>query len=193
MNAGEIEEESKTAKPNDEKTASAATASGISLGAMLATAAASACLSLAASIIYFSYFPPRPAFPPVMAADMIRISESVAEMSRGDIDEAERLFKAGAETMRRLRSAGVVVLDAKAVLSAPGEVLLRPSDLIPGAPDRKDAGEFGDRRAPADLFYGTVPFDDRAGPERESDADKNMNENVNANVNVNMNGPGGGS
>lgn len=104
---------------------------------MILTAVASACVSIAATVTYFHFFPPRtnPEHPPVMVADMLQVSQAVAEMSGGDMKEVDRLFETGAETMRRLREAGVLVIDAKSVISAPGTALLRPSDLIPGAPD----------------------------------------------------------
>lgn len=92
--------------------------------------------------------------PPVMAADMLKVSQAVAAMSGGDINEAERLFRLGAQTMQRLRDAGVVVIDAKSVLSAPAAALLQPSDLIPDAPELESS--VGPSRQP-DLFDGKDP------------------------------------
>lgn len=89
-----------------------------------------------------------------MAVDMLQVSSAVAKMSEGNIKEAERLFKIGAESMERLREAGVVVVDVKSVISVPGTALLRPSDLIPGA---LDAIESAPDVPTSDLFDGTDP------------------------------------
>lgn len=102
-----------------------------------------------------------------MTADMMQISEAVALMSKGNIHEAERLFRIGAETMERLREEGVVVIEAKNVLSAPPEAVLRPSDLIPNAPD---TGEVLSSPKNVDLFEGSDPEKDIAELEAEQRA-----------------------
>ncbi len=89
-----------------------------------------------------------------MAVDMLQVSSAVAKMSEGNIKEAERLFKIGAESMERLREAGVVVVDVKSVISVPGTALLRPSNLIPGAPDTMEPAH---HVPSADLFDGADP------------------------------------
>lgn len=87
-----------------------------------------------------------------MAVDMMQVSSAVAKMSEGNIEEAERLFKIGAESMERLREAGVVVVDVRSVISVPETALLSPSDLIPGAPDTMESMP---RVPSADLFDGS--------------------------------------
>ncbi len=139
------------------------------VGSLLTTAFVSVCFSVAAMVAYMHFFPPKTArtLPPVMAADMMQISEAVALMSKGNIHEAERLFKLGAETMERLREEGVVVIEAKNVLSAPPEAVLRPSDLIPNAPDT--GGGFSSPKN-VDLFEGSDPEKDIAQLEAEQRA-----------------------
>lgn len=139
------------------------------VGSLLTTAFVSVCFSVAATVAYMHFFPPKTArtLPPVMTADMMQISEAVALMSKGNIHEAERLFKIGAETMERLREEGVVVIEAKNVLSAPPEAVLRPSDLIPNAPDT--GGVFSSPKN-VDLFEGSDPEKDIAQLEAEQRA-----------------------
>ena len=139
------------------------------VGSLLTTAFVSVCFSVAATVAYMHFFPPKTArtLPPVMTADMMQISEAVALMSRGNIHEAERLFRIGAETMERLREEGVVVIEAKNVLSAPPEAVLRPSDLIPIAPD---TGEVLSSPKNVDLFEGSDPEKDIAELEAEQRA-----------------------
>lgn len=124
--------------------------------ALLTSVFVSACLSVAATIAYTHFFPSEQnnVLPPVMAVDMMQVSSAVAKMSEGNIKEAERLFKIGAESMERLREAGVVVVDVKSVISVPGTALLRPSDLIPGAPDTMEPAH---HVPSADLFDGSDP------------------------------------
>ena len=133
-----------------------AAASHNAQSALLTSVFVSACLSVAATIAYAHFFPSEQnnVLPPVMAVDMMQVSSAVAKMSEGNIEEAERLFKIGAESMKRLREAGVLVMDVKSVISAPGAALLRPSDLIPGAPD---AIEPAPHVPTADLFDGSDP------------------------------------
>lgn len=123
---------------------------------LLTSVFVSACLSIAATIAYTHFFPSAPnnGLPTVMAVDMLQVSSAVAKMSEGNIKEAERLFKIGAESMERLREAGVVVVDVKSVISVPGRALLRPSDLIPGAPDTMEPAH---HVPSADLFDGSDP------------------------------------
>lgn len=119
-----------------------------------ATVIASVCLSLAASIAYFEFFPPkveRPA-PPVMVVDMFQIAMAISEMAPNDIGKAEALYVQGAKTIDRLRQEGVVILEAKNVLMAPERMMLKPSDIIPGAPDVEVSTSFN---AP-DLFGSTT-------------------------------------
>lgn len=139
------------------------------VGSLLTTAFVSVCFSVAATVAYMHFFPPKTGrtLPPVMTADMMQISEAVALMSKGNIHEAERLFKLGAETMERLREEGVVVIEAKNVLSAPPEAVLRPSDLIPNAPD---TGEVLSGPKNVDLFGGSDPEKDIARLEAEQRA-----------------------
>lgn len=139
------------------------------VGALLTTAFVSVCFSVAATVAYMHFFPPKTerTLPPVMTADMMQISEAVALMSKGNIHEAERLFRMGAETMERLREEGVVVIEAKNVLSAPPEAVLRPSDLIPNAPDT--GGAFSSPKN-VDLFEGSDPEKDIAQLEAEQQA-----------------------
>lgn len=139
------------------------------VGSLLTTAFVSVCFSVAATVAYMHFFPPKTArtLPPVMTADMMQISEAVALMSKGNIHEAERLFRIGAETMERLREEGVVVIEAKNVLSAPPEAVLRPSDLIPNAPD---TGEVLSSPKNVDLFEGSDPEKDIAELEAEQRA-----------------------
>ena len=139
------------------------------IGSLLTTAFVSVCFSVAATVAYMHFFPPKTGrtLPPVMTADMMQISEAVALMSKGNIHEAERLFKIGAETMERLREEGVVVIEAKNVLSAPPEAVLRPSDLIPNAPD---TGEVLSGPKNVDLFEGSDPAKDIARLEAEQRA-----------------------
>lgn len=141
------------------------------VGSLLTTAFVSVCFSVAATIAYMHFFPPKTGrtLPPVMTADMMQISEAVALMSKGNIHEAERLFKLGAETMERLREEGVVVIDAKNVLSAPPEAMLRPSDLIPNAPD---TGGVLSSPKNVDLFEGSDPEKDIEQLEAEQRAVK---------------------
>ena len=122
--------------------------------ALLTTVFVSACLSVAATIAYTHLFPSEQnnVLPPVMAVDMMQVSSAVAKMSEGNIEEAERLFKIGAESMERLREAGVVVVDVRSVISVPETALLSPSDLIPGAPDTMESMP---RVPSADLFDGS--------------------------------------
>lgn len=139
------------------------------VGSLLTTAFVSVCFSVAATVAYMHFFPPKTGLtiPPVMTADMMQISEAVAVMSKGNIHEAERLFRIGAETMARLRDEGVVVIDAKNVLSAPPEAMLRPSDLIPNAPD---TGGVLSSPKNVDLFEGSDPEKDIAELEAEQRA-----------------------
>ena len=139
------------------------------VSSLLTTAFVSICFSVSATVAYMHFFPPKTArtLPPVMTADMMQISEAVALMSRGNIHEAERLFRIGAETMERLREEGVVVIEAKNVLSAPPEAVLRPSDLIPNAPD---TGEVLSSPKNVDLFEGSDPEKDIAELEAEQRA-----------------------
>lgn len=139
------------------------------VGSLLTTAFVSVCFSVAATVAYMHFFPPKTerTLPPVMTADMMQISEAVALMSKGNIHEAERLFRMGAETMERLREEGVVVIEAKNVLSAPPEAVLRPSDLIPNAPD---TGEVLSGPKNVDLFEGSDPEKDIAELEAEQRA-----------------------
>lgn len=139
------------------------------VGSLLTTAFVSVCFSVAATVAYMHFFPPTigRTLPPVMTADMMQISEAVALMSKGNIHEAERLFRIGAETMERLREEGVVVIEAKNVLSAPPEAVLRPSDLIPNAPD---TGEVLSSPKNVDLFEGSDPEKDIAELEAEQRA-----------------------
>ena len=139
------------------------------VGSLLTTAFVSVCFSVAATVAYMHFFPPKTGLtiPPVMTADMMQISEAVAVMSKGNIHEAERLFRIGAETMARLREEGIVVIDAKNVLSAPPEAMLRPSDLIPNAPD---TGEVLSSPKNVDLFEGSDPEKDIAELEAEQRA-----------------------
>lgn len=131
-----------------------AAASHNAQSALLTTVFVSACLSVAATIAYTHFFPSEQnnVLPPVMAVDMMQVSSAVAKMSEGNIEEAERLFKIGAESMERLREAGVVVVDVRSVISVPETALLSPSDLIPGAPDTMESMP---RVPSADLFDGS--------------------------------------
>lgn len=141
------------------------------VGSLLTTAFVSVCFSVAATVAYMHFFPPKTGLtiPPVMTADMMQISEAVAVMSKGNIREAERLFRIGAETMARLREEGVVVIEAKNVLSAPPEAMLRPSDLIPNAPD---TGGVLSSPKNVDLFEGSDPEKDIEELEAEQRAVK---------------------
>ena len=141
------------------------------VSSLLTTAFVSVCFSVSATVAYMHFFPPKTArtLPPVMTADMMQISEAVALMSKGNIHEAERLFKLGAETMERLREEGVVVIEAKNVLSAPPEAVLRPSDLIPNAPD---TGGVLSSPKNVDLFEGSDPEKDIEQLEAEQRAVK---------------------
>lgn len=129
------------------------------MASLLTSAFVSACLSVSATIAYLHYFPPLPSFslPPVMAADMLQVSNAVAKMSAGDLNEAERLFRQGAEVMAQLREAGIVVIDARSVISAPPQAILQPADLIPGAPEAFGAAELSGRASQVDLFDGKDP------------------------------------
>lgn len=131
-----------------------AAASHNAQSALLTKVFVSACLSVAATIAYTHFFPSEQnnVLPPVMAVDMMQVSSAVAKMSEGNIEEAERLFKIGAESMERLREAGVVVVDVRSVISVPETALLSPSDLIPGAPDTMESMP---RVPSADLFDGS--------------------------------------
>lgn len=109
--------------------------SGIRLDVLLTTSIVSACLSAAATIAYFDIFTPhQKSVPPVMVVDMAELAASVAKMSEGDVGKAEALFALGAKSVADLREAGVVLIDARNVLSAPVDRVLKPDDLIPGAP-----------------------------------------------------------
>lgn len=124
----------------DEGRRAATTAEEHRIGArgpgFIATSIAAASLSLAASIAYFNYFPPEPLrTPPVMVVDTLHLAMSIARMAPNDITRAEALYAECAKRIDMLRAQGTIILEAGHVLMAPEELVLKPSDLIEGAPD----------------------------------------------------------
>lgn len=70
---------------------------------------------------------------PVAVVDMVKLSASIAKLTAQGGDGKAAMDKA-AETFKRLKGAGYLILDARLVIGAPDKYVMQPWDLVPEAP-----------------------------------------------------------
>lgn len=101
---------------------------GASFGQLFTTGFVSAVAAFSASLLYFHYFPPADDKPaPIVIVDMMKLASDVSEAKTSGDASA---FATAAHAVEMLKEQGLIVLDARSVVTAPEIYYGRPSGYL---------------------------------------------------------------
>ena len=134
MTASNNEQNSKTTE-----TPKQVVTSTVPVSALITTGIVSAVAAFSASILFLHYFPQcKPVSHPVAIVDVVKMGMEATKSAISGGNAEEMMTNAGLR-IQELRRRGYIVLDARYVIAAPEDFVVKPSELIPGADDSSSA------------------------------------------------------